>query len=123
MTSKERELGLYMRRLQGMQTGVGDMVNTPMALDRSKSEKRDLADQLESAKTSRVEVTKKYKESLSDLKERHTLNIVTLNVKHQAEVGKEKLEVAKLGILISARNSALKQQDIRISELLLNSKI
>ena len=70
-----------------------------------------------------MEVTKKYKESLSDLKERHTLNIVTLNVKHQAEVGKEKLEVAKLGILISARNSALKQQDIRISELLLNSKI
>ena len=44
MTSKERELGLYMRRLQGMQTGVGDLENTRMSLDRLKSEKRDLAD-------------------------------------------------------------------------------
>ena len=105
-----------------MQTGVGDLANTRMALDRLKSEKRDLANQLESAKSSRVEVSKKCKESLSELKERHKLSVATLNVKHQAEVGKEKLEVAKLGILISACDSSLKQQDIRISELLLKSK-
>ena len=90
-----------------------------MALDRLKSEKRDLADQLESAKSSRVELNKKSKESLSDQKERHKLAIATLNVKHRTEVGKKKLEVAKLDILISARDNTLKQQDIRMSELLL----
>jgi hypothetical protein len=37
-------------------------------------------------------------------------------VTHQADVGKWKLELAKLGILISARDNTLKQQDIRISE-------
>ena len=122
LKSKDRELGLCIRRLQSMQTGLGDMANTRMALDRVKSEKRDLGTQLEAAKSSRVEVSKKCKESLSELKERHKLSVATLNVKHQAEVGKGKLELAKLGILVSARDGTLKQQEIRISELLLKSK-
>ena len=58
---------------KGMHTGVGDLDNTRMVLDRLKSEKRDLADQLESAKSSRVELNKKCKESLSDQKERRKL--------------------------------------------------
>ena len=45
-----------------------------------------------------------------------------MNMKHQAEVGKQKLEVAKLDILISACDNTLKQQDIRMSELMLKSK-
>ena len=63
LSSKERELQAYVRRLQGMQTVVGDLVNNWMVLDRLKSEKRDLADQLDSAKSSRVELNKKPRNS------------------------------------------------------------
>ena len=122
ISAKDRELGSYVRRLANTQTGMGELNISQVTVERLKSEKKALAEQLSSAKSSGKDFAKKSKEALADQKDRHKLALATVNVNHQAELGKLKLEVTRLGIVISARDSSIKQQDVNLAELVLKSK-